>query len=75
MAAAAGEKLVNLISQEGESFEVRVEVAMMSELVKTMIDGTLRAPFIVFCVLPCTDSLWVHDFSRMFFHLDSPSRQ
>ena len=31
---------VSLLSQEGDSFEVSVGVARMSELVKTMIDGT-----------------------------------
>ncbi len=39
MAAAASEKTVTLVSQEGDSFSVAVEVAQMSELVKTMIDG------------------------------------
>lgn len=31
-------KTVHLVSQEGESFDVPVSVAKMSELVKTMID-------------------------------------
>lgn len=33
-------KTVRLVSQEGESFDVPVGVARMSELVKSMIDGT-----------------------------------
>ncbi len=32
-------KTVHLVSQEGESFDVPVSVARMSELVKSMIDG------------------------------------
>jgi hypothetical protein len=32
-------KTVRLVSQEGESFDVPVGVASMSELVKSMIDG------------------------------------
>lgn len=32
-------KTVRLVSQEGESFDVPVGVARMSELVKSMIDG------------------------------------
>ena len=34
-------RTVHLISSEGESFDVPVGEAKMSELVKTMIDGTL----------------------------------
>lgn len=30
---------VNLVSQEGDSFDVSVKVAKMSELVKTMVSG------------------------------------
>lgn len=30
---------VHLVSQEGESFDIKVSVAKMSNLVKTMIDG------------------------------------
>lgn len=37
-AAAADTRAVHLVSQEGESFEVQLETAKMSELVKTMID-------------------------------------
>ena len=37
-ASAAAGKTVHLVSQEGESFEVSLENAKMSELVKTMID-------------------------------------
>lgn len=36
--AAVDSKIVHLVSQEGESFDVPVNVAKMSELVKTMID-------------------------------------
>ena len=36
---ASEEKNLRLVSQEGESYEVTIEVAKMSELVKTMIDG------------------------------------
>ena len=32
-------RLVALVSQEGDSFNVSLDVAQMSELVKTMIDG------------------------------------
>ena len=32
------ERLVHLVSQEGEQFEVSVDIATMSELVKTMFD-------------------------------------
>ena len=35
-------RTVTLISREGDSFEVSVDVARMSELVKTMIDGKPR---------------------------------
>ena len=37
-ASAASGRTVHLVSQEGESFEVTLENAKMSELVKTMID-------------------------------------
>ncbi len=37
-----GTKIVHLISQEGESFDVRTDVAAMSDLVKTMIDDTVE---------------------------------
>jgi len=37
-ASVAAGKTVHLVSQEGESFEVSLENAKMSELVKTMID-------------------------------------
>ena len=44
---------MHLVSQEGESFDIKVTVAKMSNLVKTMIDGktrrdennTIRAPW------------------------------
>ena len=36
-------RLVALVSQEGDSFNVSLNVAQMSELVKTMIDGELPA--------------------------------
>lgn len=36
--ADASTRTVHLVSQEGESFDVSLEVAKMSELVKTMID-------------------------------------
>lgn len=42
--AAEGEgRLVGLVSAEGDRFEVPHNVAIMSELVKTMIDGTWDA--------------------------------
>ena len=34
-------KMVHLVSQEGEAFDVQLPVAKMSELVKTMIDGSI----------------------------------
>lgn len=37
--AAEDNRTVHLVSQEGESFDVPLHVAKMSELVKTMIDG------------------------------------
>jgi S-phase kinase-associated protein 1 len=37
-ATSADTKTVHLVSQEGESFDVPINVAKMSELVKTMID-------------------------------------
>jgi len=36
---AEEETNVTLVSQEGESFEVKMSIAGMSELVKTMLDG------------------------------------
>ena len=33
-------KMVDLVSQEGDNFQVEKKVAKMSELVKTMIPGT-----------------------------------
>jgi len=39
VAEAADQRMVHLVSQEGESFDVQLGVAKMSELVKTMIDG------------------------------------
>lgn len=33
---------MHLVSQEGESFDIQVSVAKMSNLVKTMIDGEKR---------------------------------
>lgn len=38
MADAADSRTIHLVSQEGESFDVPISVAKMSELVKTMID-------------------------------------
>lgn len=38
MTDAADTRTVHLVSQEGESFDVSISVAKMSELVKTMID-------------------------------------
>ena len=35
-------RTVHLVSQEGESFDVPLHEAKMSELVKTMIDGKFR---------------------------------
>lgn len=32
---------MHLVSQEGESFDIKVSVAKMSNLVKTMIDGAM----------------------------------
>lgn len=32
---------MHLVSQEGESFDIKVSVAKMSNLVKTMIDGEM----------------------------------
>ena len=52
-AAQGNEKKVCLVSTEGDSFEVTLGVARMSELVKTMIDGTkiekkrLEVPFVM----------------------------
>lgn len=37
----ASAQLVHLVSQDGESFDVPVSVARLSEIVKTMIDGSL----------------------------------
>jgi hypothetical protein len=37
--------VVRLVSQKGEQFDVSLEVAKMSELVKTMFDGI----FLLFC--------------------------
>jgi hypothetical protein len=37
---------VSLVSQEGDSFDVPMGVARMSELVKTMIDGNPRRALI-----------------------------
>lgn len=33
---------VHLVSQEGDSFDIKVSVAKMSNLVKTMIDGEMN---------------------------------
>ena len=41
-------RTVHLVSQEGESFDVPLEEAKMSELVKTMIDGCLNFSTILF---------------------------
>jgi S-phase kinase-associated protein 1 len=35
---ATSTKNINLVSQEGETFEVKIDVAMLSNLVKSMID-------------------------------------
>lgn len=45
------ERMLSLVSQEGESFSVPISVAKMSELVKTMIDGACPP------LLPCVCSL------------------
>ncbi len=39
VATMSSEKMLHLVSQEGEVFDVPISVAKMSELVKTMIDG------------------------------------
>ena len=39
MADDNDDRMIHLVSQEGESFDVQLPVAQMSELVKTMIDG------------------------------------
>ncbi len=36
---SSDDKLVSLISQEGEAFQVSLDAALISELVKTMVDG------------------------------------
>ena len=63
-AAAAATRTVHLVSQEGESFEVSLENAKMSELVKTMIDES-TIPFrlkihqiklVSFCATPSSFS-------------------
>ena len=38
MAESTDDKTVHLVSQEGESFDVPIGVARLSELVKTMVD-------------------------------------
>jgi S-phase kinase-associated protein 1 len=38
MSEAEDNKTVHLVSQEGESFDILISIAKMSELVKTMID-------------------------------------
>jgi hypothetical protein len=43
-------RTVHLVSQEGEQFDVSLEVAKMSELVKTMFDGE-RFVFAYFLIL------------------------
>ena len=45
MAAEGEGRNVGLLSAEGDRFEVPLNVAIMSELVKTMIDGTLSLFF------------------------------
>lgn len=39
---AVDNRMVHLVSQGGESFDVQLPVATMSDLVKTMIDGENR---------------------------------
>lgn len=41
-------RTVHLVSQEGEQFDVSLEVAKMSELVKTMFDGIYFLFFLIF---------------------------
>lgn len=46
--AGAGRK-VSLVSQEGDAYEVDIEVCKMSELVKTMLP---EGAFVVLCCVP-----------------------
>jgi S-phase kinase-associated protein 1 len=41
--AEKGEVVVHLVSKEGESFDVPLKIALMSELVKTMLDDEADA--------------------------------
>lgn len=53
----SGGATLRLVSHEGESFEVPVRVAQMSELVKTMTeDGALRAPRRAVALAPPTEA-------------------
>ena len=38
---AENARTIHLVSQEGEQFDVSLEVGSMSELVKTMFDGKI----------------------------------
>lgn len=60
-AEAADQRMVHLVSQEGESFDVQLGVAKMSELVNTMIDGKSPEPLPHFCVLGVNDNMVIVD--------------
>lgn len=51
------ERQVHLVSQEGESFDVPLSVAVHSELVKTMVDGKELEPATHFCEIYFISSL------------------
>ena len=61
-------KNVRLVSVEGESYEIPVEVAKMSDLVKNMIDDVSRhnslqnyysfSPLSIICHMPCMVYVW-----------------
>jgi hypothetical protein len=49
-ASAASGKKVSLVSQEGDAYEVEIEVCKMSELVKTMLPDGACVPACLDCV-------------------------
>ncbi len=54
MGASATQRKVSLVSQEGDAYEVEIEVCKMSELVKTMIpDGACGLRGLSGCLPAC----------------------
>jgi hypothetical protein len=62
-------KTVRFISQEGDQFDVSLEVAQVSELIMTLIDGEFSFCLSLFVLLTFLEILKIMRFKKFLFEM------